>query len=79
MIENIKVDISVVIGATHMPIRQLLKMGRGAVVDLDAGRESPVSIFANDELIARGEIVLLGEKVGVSITERVRRPGALAA
>ena len=79
MIEKIKVDISVVIGATHMPIRQLLKMGRGAVVDLHAAKDSPVSIYANNQLIARGEIVLLGEKVGVSITERVRRPATLQA
>ncbi|MEO0500970.1 MAG: FliM/FliN family flagellar motor switch protein [Pseudomonadota bacterium] len=76
MIDAIKVDISVTIGATRMPIRQLLKMGRGAVIDLDTQRDAPVSIFANDELIARGEIVLLGEKVGVSITERVGRAAA---
>lgn len=73
LVDRIKVDIQVVIGATQMPIRQLLKMGRGAVIDLDAAHDEPVWIYANDELIARGEIVLLGDKVGVSITERIRR------
>lgn len=77
VIERIKVDISVVIGATQMPIRQLLKMGRGAVIDLDARHDEPVWIYANDELIARGEIVLLGDKIGVSISERIRRSGGL--
>lgn len=77
VIERIKVEISVVIGSTQMPIRQLLKMGRGAVIDLEARRDDPVWIYANDELIARGEIVLLGDRIGVSISERVRRSATL--
>ncbi len=77
IIEKIRVDISVVIGRTRMPIRQLLKMGRGAVIDLDARHDDPVWIYANNELIARGEIVLLGDRIGVSITERIRRAGGL--
>jgi len=51
-----------------MPIRQLLKMGRGAVIDLDAGHEDECWIYANGELVARGEIMLLGDRIGVSIT-----------
>jgi flagellar motor switch protein FliN len=70
---KVKVEVSVVLGRTLMPIRQLLKMGRGAVIDLDAGHDDPVWIYANGELIARGEIVLVGDRVGVSVTERVRR------
>ncbi|WP_374595835.1 FliM/FliN family flagellar motor switch protein [Sphingosinicella sp.] len=77
VIERIKVEISVVIGSKQMPIRQLLKMGRGAVINLDARRDDPVWIYANDELIARGEIVLLGDRIGVSISERVRRSATL--
>lgn len=78
VIDKISVEMTVVIGRTHMPIRQLLKMGRGAVIDLDARHDDPVWIFANDELIARGEIVLLGDRIGVSVTERIRRPGGLS-
>ncbi len=77
VIERIRVEISVVIGRKTMPIRQLLKMGRGAVIDLDARRDDPVWIYANDELIARGEIVLLGDRIGVSILERVRNADRL--
>jgi flagellar motor switch protein FliN/FliY len=70
---KVKVEVTVVIGRTHMPIRHLLKLGRGAVIDLDARHDEPVWIYANNELIARGEIVLVGERIGVSITERMRR------
>ncbi len=70
---RVKIEISVVIGRTHMAVRQLLKMGRGAVIDLDARFDDPVWIYANNELIARGEIVLVGDRVGVSITEQIMR------
>lgn len=52
-----------------MPIHQLLKMGRGAVIELDAGEAEEVWLLANNQPIARGEIVVQGEHVGVSITE----------
>jgi flagellar motor switch protein FliN/FliY len=55
-----------------MPVHQLLKMGRGAIIELDAGIEDHAWIFANNQLIARGEIVVIGENVAVSITETVR-------
>ncbi len=71
--DKIEVEVSVVIGRTHMPVRHLLKMGRGAVIDLDAKHQDPVWIYANQELIARGEIVLVGDRIGVTVTERVRR------
>jgi flagellar motor switch protein FliN len=73
VVGKVKVEVSVVLGRTHMPIRQLLKMGRGAVIDLDARHDDPVWIYANNELIARGEIVLVGDRIGVSITERMLR------
>jgi len=67
-IKRVSVDISVVLGRSEMPIRHLLKMGRGAVIDLDAGHEDECWIYANGELVARGEIMMVGEKIGVSIT-----------
>jgi flagellar motor switch protein FliN len=73
VLEKVKVEISAVLGRTQMPIRLLLKMGRGAVIDLDARHDEPVSIYANNELIARGEIVLVGDRIGVQVTERVQR------
>lgn len=67
-IERVSVEISVVLGSTEMPIRQLLKMGRGAIIDLEAGHEDECWIYANGELIARGEVMMVGDKIGVSIT-----------
>ena len=65
---RVMVDITVVLGRANMPVRQLLKMGRGAVIDLDSKHEDECWIYANGELIARGEIMIVGEKIGVSIT-----------
>jgi len=52
-----------------MPIHQLLKMGRGAVIELDSNVDDPVLIYANNRLIARGEVMVSGENVAVTITE----------
>lgn len=65
---RVSVDITVVLGRTHMPVRQLLKMGRGAVIDLDAKHEDECWIYANGELVARGEIIIVGDRIGVSVT-----------
>lgn len=68
-LSKVAVEVTVVLGRNSMPIRQLLKMGRGAVIDLDSGYEDLAWIYANGELIARGEVMMIGEKIGVSITE----------
>jgi flagellar motor switch protein FliN/FliY len=67
-VENVKVEISVVLGSSVIPMHQLLRMGRGAVIELDAGQDDPVTVLANDRPVARGEIVVHGDKIGVSIT-----------
>ncbi len=70
---NVDIDISVVLGQTMMPVNQLLKLGRGAVVELEQRTSDPVEIFANDVLIARGEVVITsGDKIGVTLTELVK-------
>lgn len=66
---EVYIDISVVLGQSTMPIHQLLKMGRGAVIELDSRESEPVMILANGRLIARGEIVISGEHIAVSVTE----------
>lgn len=71
-INDVKIEISVVLGRATMPIRHLLKMGRGAVIDLDATHESQVRIYANNTLIAMGEVMVSGDKVAVAITESMR-------
>ena len=71
-IEAVKVEISVVLGRSVIPMHQLLRMGRGAVIELDSHQDDPVMILANDRPVARGEIVLHGDKIGVSVTEVIK-------
>tara|TARA_B100000029_G_scaffold141135_1_gene136344 strand:- start:805 stop:984 length:180 start_codon:yes stop_codon:yes gene_type:complete len=54
-----------------MPIHQLLKMGRGAVIELYAITEDDAWVYANNKLIARGEVMVVEENLGISITENV--------
>ena len=67
--EKINVEVSVVLGGQTMPIHQLLRMGRGAVIELDRSADEDVEILAQDIPIARGQVVLKGERIGISITE----------
>ncbi|KAB7740237.1 flagellar motor switch protein FliN [Parvibaculum sedimenti] len=71
-VNNVSVEISVVLGKTALPIHQLLKMGRGAVIELDAHHDDEVWLLANNIPIARGEIVVQGERIAISITETIR-------
>jgi flagellar motor switch protein FliN/FliY len=74
-LNTVKVEISVVLGKAVLPMQQLLRMGRGAVIELDANQSDQVWVLANNRPIARGEIVVQGEKVGVSITEILKKAG----
>ncbi|MEJ1969538.1 MAG: FliM/FliN family flagellar motor switch protein [Rhizomicrobium sp.] len=71
-IASVKVEISVVLGSSTIPMHQLLRMGRGAVIELDAKQDDPVLILANDKPVAKGEIIIHGDKIGVSITDILR-------
>ena len=64
-------EISVVLGRASMPIHQLLKMGRGAVIELGSHVDDAAAIYANNRLIAHGQIIVVGENIAVSITETV--------
>ena len=68
-IAGVKVEISVVLGRSTIPMHQLLRMGRGAVIELDSRQEDPVLVLANEQPVARGEIIVQGNKIGVSISE----------
>lgn len=69
VVQDIAVRVSVVLGTTELPVRQLLKLGRGAVVELNRRVGDPVDIYINDRLVARGEMIRLGDKLGVTMTE----------
>jgi flagellar motor switch protein FliN/FliY len=68
-VESVKVEISVVLGKSVIPMHQLLRMGRGAVIELDANQDDAVWILANNKPVARGEIMIQGDKIAVSVTE----------
>jgi len=70
-VQDVDVELSVVLGRSQLPIHQLLKMGRGAVIELDATTEDDAWVYANNKLIARGEVMVVGENLGISITENV--------
>ncbi len=65
------IEVWAVLGKVSIPIHQLLKMGRGAVIALDRDLDDPIEIRANNHLIARGDVVIVDEKIGVCITENV--------
>ena len=67
-INGVKVEISVVLGRSVIPMHQLLRMGRGAVIELDSAQDDPVTVLANERPVAKGEIIIHGDKIGVSIT-----------
>lgn len=69
---DIPVQISAVLGRTEMQVSQLLKLGRGAVVELDRKVGEPVDIFVNNRLVARGEVVIVEDKIGVTMTEIIK-------
>ena len=71
--DDIQIDISVVLGKSVMPIHQLLRMGRGAVIELETAENEEVQVLANGLPIAKGEVVLQGDKITVNITERFTR------
>jgi flagellar motor switch protein FliN/FliY len=63
------VEITVLLGRSLMPMQQLLRMGRGAVIHLDSQENDEVWILANNHPIARGELVVEGDKISVQITK----------
>ncbi|OPZ77164.1 MAG: Flagellar motor switch protein FliN [Alphaproteobacteria bacterium ADurb.Bin438] len=69
---GVDVDVSVVLGTSMLRVHQLLKLGRGAVVELNQKISDPVEIYANDILVARGEVIVIGDdKIGVTLTEMI--------
>ena len=72
-VSNVFVEISVVLGRTTLPIHQLLKMGRGAVIELNANADEEVWLLANNVPIARGQITVNGEKIAISITSTTHK------
>lgn len=72
-IYDIPVTVSAVLGRTTMQVSQLLRLGRGAVVELDRKIGDSIDILVNNRLIARGEVVMVDEsRLGVTMTEIIK-------
>lgn len=69
---DVPVRISVILGSARIPIAKLLKMDVGTVVELDRQVGEAIDIYVNDRLVARGEIVLVEERLGVTMTEIIK-------
>ena len=72
-INNIPIELTVVLGDSSMPVNHLLKMGRGAVIELTTLENEEVQILANNTLIAKGDVVVKGDRIAVQITGKIPR------
>ncbi|HEY9080894.1 flagellar motor switch protein FliN [Magnetovibrio sp.] len=69
---DIPVQVSAVLGKATMQVSQLLKLGRGAVVELDRKVGEAIDIYVNNRLVARGEVVVVEDRLGVTMTEIIK-------
>jgi flagellar motor switch protein FliN/FliY len=69
---DVPVQVSAVLGRATMQVSQLLKLGRGAVVELDRKVGEAVDIYVNNRLVARGEVVVVEDRLGVTMTEIIK-------
>ena len=69
---DIPVQVSAVLGKSTMEVQELLKLGRGAVVELDRKVGEAIDIYVNNRLVARGEVVVLEDRLGITMTEIIK-------
>ena len=72
-LDKVTLDIAVVLGTTSMPVHQALRLGRGAIIELDASEEDEVQILVNNFPIARGTVVVNANRIAVEIKEMLPR------
>ena len=75
---DVPVNISAVLGRAHLSVAQLLKLGPGAVLELDRKVGEAIDIYVNNRLVARGEVVVVDERLGVTMTEIIKDGDASA-
>jgi flagellar motor switch protein FliN len=73
VLDEIQVEVSIVLGSAQVPIRQILKMGRGAMIPLDCGHEDPTLVYVNGELVAKGRVLVEGDQMSLEVSEVVQR------
>ena len=72
-LDKVALDIQVVLGTTAMPIHQVLRLGRGAIIELDATEDDEVRILANNFPVAKGTVVVQGNRIAVEVKELLPR------
>jgi flagellar motor switch protein FliN/FliY len=73
VLNDVQLELQVVLGTTAMPIHQLLRMGRGAVIQLDTNEDDDVTILANNLPVAKGAVVVNGNRIGVEVRSLMTR------
>lgn len=66
-LDKVSLDISVVLGTSVMPVHQVLRLGRGAIIELDAGEDDDVKILANNLPVAEGTVLVNGNRIAVEV------------
>ena len=69
---DVPVNISAVLGKSYMSVAQLLKLGQGSVLELDRKVGEAIDIYVNNRLVARGEVVVVDDRLGVTMTEIIK-------
>lgn len=73
VLEGISVELQIVLGSADVPIRQILKMSRGAMIPLGVGHDDPTLVCVNNQPIARGKVLVSGDQMSLEITEVMKR------
>ena len=68
-LDKVSLDIQVVLGTTTMPVHQVLRLGRGAIIELESSEDDEVNILANNFPVARGTVVVSGNRIAVEVKE----------
>jgi len=74
---NVRLEVVAVLGTADMPISQILKLGRGAVVELERIVGEDIEIHANNQLVAKGEVIVVEDRLGVTISEVIKSPSRI--
>ena len=72
-LNEIEVDLSVELGSATLPVHHLLRLGRGAIIELDSLESDPLRIYVNNTLVARGEVRIDEGRLSVAVTEKLYR------
>jgi len=75
---DVPVNISAVLGRAHLSVAQLLQLGQGSILELDRKVGEAIDIYVNNRLVARGEVVVVDERLGVTMTEIIKDGDASA-